>query len=540
MAKKDIGKIAIGISCEGSSLHVVKVERGLSTFSLLAAREFQLKEKIEAQEFTEDIDDLDSLDDISIEIDADEELDSIEEDEPEEDSAYEDDAVFLEILELAKEKKCRLALSVTEPHIFYKTFETDWGLTGSKLLDRVNTELISEKESYHSVDNDAIATIKITDDRLMAVVRAQDISLFDHLIRVKQFSGYPLPKIAFVESTELSLVNLVIEKFSPNESTNTLILHVGSDFSRFTILVGEEIYHISDTINVDASSPDVVSTLNHRLMFLLDTLSPPTIDHIVLTGLAEKVGMIDFFNNLKAGFEFAPDDHFIENFVVQVIDLHDYDITDLDSDDFINIHPYAIALGAATRALTADMPASYQIDLTSKKIKESQRRLVMTPVSWVLLALIPIIISFSLVRIANYKHELKNLEVQLATKRIQFEQFQALEATIGQAHSTLGELEATFSIVDSLLYGTKIWTTFWMRLNIASRVIDNLWFTEITGEENNIVTLKGYSIFRNRIPRLVMSLGKASLKKVEVQEIRGKTVYRFEIEAIADVEKMEL
>jgi hypothetical protein len=43
------------------------------------------------------------------------------------------------------------------------------------------------------------------------------------------------------------------------------------------------------------------------------------------------------------------------------------------------------------------------------------------------------------------------------------------------------------------------------------------------------VTLRGYSIFKDRIPRLSNVMSNGDLKSVLVQSIRERTVYQFEM-----------
>ena len=52
--------------------------------------------------------------------------------------------------------------------------------------------------------------------------------------------------------------------------------------------------------------------------------------------------------------------------------------------------------------------------------------------------------------------------------------------------------------------------------------------------------MRGYSVYRDKIPLFVNSLENARLKRVEVQEIRDKTVYNFELEIFIDQKSFAL
>ncbi len=529
MATKRVNKIAIGISDEGKTLQLIKVKRGKGIFQILAAKSFTVQKKLDSKDFGNQQYAQDKSDNSSIEITSEEDLSIIEE-ETSPAATNENNAIFMEILEMSKGKRSCIALSETEPQVFNNTFETDWGLKGKKLYDKIHEEIANLRESHQSREKDALATLTITGGRLVAFLREQNLDFFDSLNHVKKFSKVAVPTVSFVESAEISLTNLVINIFDPTESTYTLIVHVGVDYSRFIILEGREIFHISDMISIGASSPDILTTLNHRLIFLLDTLSNVTIDLIVLTGFAEKIGMFDFFEN-----QFVSDGQFSDNLQVRRIDPDHFDHSVMENNRLDDLGPYAVALGAAIRALCPDRTEFYHIDLTPKSIKESQNRLMLSPIGWILLLIIPVILASTIVKIGHLKRELANIQSQLAPKQAQLEQFQALEQSIEGALATLSQYEGSYALVDSLTHGSNTWTTFWEKLNSSSQRIEDFWLTEIT-TENDIVTLRGYSIYRNRIPWLIKTLGDASLKAVEVQEIRGKTVYRFEIEAKAKIE----
>ena len=91
-------------------------------------------------------------------------------------------------------------------------------------------------------------------------------------------------------------------------------------------------------------------------------------------------------------------------------------------------------------------------------------------------------------------------------------------------------MEKTSLILDSLTIGIDKWSPIIVQLMKEIGRIKGIWLTEIM-QDKGLILFKGYAVYRNRIPQLVNALGSVTLRTVEVQEIRDKTTYRFEIES---------
>lgn len=556
---QDKGRIVVGISGEGSTLHVVRIRRQQETYQLLDMKRYTLQKPLDAQEVHGDGEDIDIMEElaeareggagakkgngtdkpvldpeleeppegqepakaaesIEIKMDADEEdlaLMGLETS----DEQTEDSGKFVEILQMAaQDKHTKLALSVGEPQIFYNTFETDWGLKNRKLMKRLTTELATLKEEYHALEPDAIGLVPMTEGHLTAVVRERNLAIIDEMEQVKSYVAGRLPMIQFVESVELSLVNMIRFKYDLPDEAVTLLLYVGQDYSRFIFLKGSEIHHISQMIADGANSPTVASTISSRLLFELDDIDLLGIDSVLLLGEAVRDDMIDQLSE-----SLAPEVR------IEPVEIEFLDRSLQQGDPSMDLAPFGAAIGAAMRALEAEDADGYKIDLTPARIKEGQNTLMISKPGWLLLVLIPLIGAFTFYQIGQYEHQVKELRLQTIPRKVQMEQYRELEKKIEEAQGTLASFERSFSVIDSLVVGTDTWSRYLSRVAKLTDRIGGFWFTDISSLENNQVRLVGYSLYRNRIPRLVEQLGNAKLERVDVQEIREKTVYRFEV-----------
>lgn len=592
-AKKTVSA-AVGICVEGRYLQAVKLRKVGNRYEMLDARLIELDESLDIQENPiEEMGDLHG--DINLDLSdapVEEEPEAIEiNDETEvedldleieetgQDTLADDAGRFVELLQLASDKNARVALTLTEPQVYYSLFDSDWGLKQGRLRKRILTELAEVKEEYAGLKPDSLGYAHVSEDRLLAVVREGDIRLFNKFEEVKTFVNGQLPYIAFVESLELSLVNLVRHRYNTEPDSISAIVYIGEESSRFIFLKGQHIHHIAPVIADGISSPNISTTIASRFLLEMDTVDVAAVDTILLTGFAHLAGveeelreavmgevhvepvnlegfdlnripenrLDDNLKRIREMREKAPKpgtpsptsgdfDSHIPDFAYEVDDFAAPEKPAVEAEAFPedageDLTPYAGAIGAALRSLDRDKKFFYDIDLTPIRIKEGQNKFVMTTPGWIILAMIPLIAGFTVLRSGKLHQEVARLRGELAPKQVQMVRFTELQDSIGMATERINTFERSFSVIDSLVVGTDTWTSFLTHLVDEANQVGGFWFTEMsTPAKGNTVTIHGYSIYRNRIPRFLERVGRAKLNRVEVQEIRSKRVYRFEIE----------
>lgn len=576
-----VSSTAVGICVEGRYLQAVKIRKVGNRYQMLDARLIELEESLDVQESPlEDLGTIEGDIDLDLESESTEAIEISEEegpsdidlevDEEEADTLADDAGRFVEVLQLASEKNSRVAVTLTEPQVYYSLFDSDWGLKKTRLRKRILTELAEVKEEYAGLKQDAMGSTPVSDGRLLAVVREGDIHLFEKFDEVKSFVSGNLPYISFVESLELSLVNLVRHRYDTEPEAISAIVYVGEESSRFIFLKGQHIHHIAPVIADGISSPNIGTTIASRFLLEMDTVDVAGVDTVLLAGFAHLANIEQELRdavmgdvhvepiNLE-GFDLSrmPEDRLDENLArirearekkpeANGFDNHVPDFA-YEMDDFSepeeestevlpedadhDLTPYAGAIGAALRTLDREKKIFYDIDLTPTSIKEGQNKFVMTTPGWLFLAMIPLIAGFTVIRSQQLHREVMQLQAELAPKQQQMIRFTELQDSIDQATQKLNSFERSFSVIDSLVVGTDTWSNFLTHLINQANQVGGFWFTEMnTPPKGESVVINGYSIYRNRIPRFIERVGRAKLNRVEVQEIRGKRVYRFEIE----------
>ena len=57
--------------------------------------------------------------------------------------------------------------------------------------------------------------------------------------------------------------------------------------------------------------------------------------------------------------------------------------------------------------------------------------------------------------------------------------------------------------------------------------VNSIWIKDMVAKADSSIELTGYSMYRQRIPRIANMFEQATLQSVDVETIRGKDVFRF-------------
>jgi len=411
-----------------------------------------------------------------------------------------------------------LAVAVSEPDVYYDQFETNWGLHGRYLLKKVASEMGLAKQANSKLEQGEIRLVKMNNKRLLAIYCGRNHPFFSQMELVKKYFHRKLPKIASVESVELSLVNLVNDYHSPDSGTVTAIANLSNQSARFIFMVGREIYHLSPIIGEGLDSRTIRTTVLNRLQFELDTMNIRRIDNIFIAGPA---GIEPVFEAMQEQYPMAH---------VSPLRPHSLDLSRLSKAEVDDLSAYNGALGAALGLLDPDMERLYKADLTPVSVRESQNRLSLSPAGWLMLLLIPSMTVGILYEASNLNWELKRTRAELIPKQAQIKASEAQELEIEQANAKLASFEKGEALLDSLQIGNVSYGESLVKLMETCGQHTGAWFTEISTTVPNSLQMVGYSLSKNDLPVFVREAG-AEISLIEAQEIRNHPVYRFEIKS---------
>ena len=419
-------------------------------------------------------------------------------------------------------KSPHIAFSFQEPKVYYTPFFTDWGLTGDKLKQKVKQELSTEKPDFGVHIPDEVGILKAASGDIISV-SSDVISDFRSIIKEyhHKFKKH-LPPISFIECDVVSLVNLINLNYEFNEDEISVIIYVGVDTTRIIFMQGNNLLHISPVINEGTDSILIFETIYNKVMLEQDNLNLSKIDRIFTTGEAGGMGVKSYLASMFPGD--VKDK--VEEFSFQNLFVY-------DKEKFSDEHlaQFAVPIGAAWRALDKKNEKLLNLDLIPSKIRESQKFLKLGLVGWVTFIMIFVLTMYFSMQIAHLKSEIQTKNQEITIKQGELEHLQDLDKQLTAANAKLDQYKKTYSVLDSMLSHTKDYNDFLASVSNNAKRLGGIWISDITPEGTNNVTVKGYSLYRNRIANFSETIGETTLKMVETSEIRDKTVYRFTLTA---------
>ncbi|MFZ0389096.1 MAG: hypothetical protein WAN36_01450 [Calditrichia bacterium] len=511
-------ELAIGIFVEGQHLHIATLARRKERLKLIDAQIIKLTKTMDTVQVQEEIfsESLSDYSDGSSQLDISEEIpDHHWRDNDSTADVHDNAALLRQLLQRYPNKKNKLAISLSEPQVYYSYYATDWGLDGKKLKQKMLDEIFSERQNGEVISPDALHVVRLKDGRLMGIVRDNEVNVLNLLDYIRAGKRVNVPIIDFVESSEISLVNLVNANYEFSEVEVSVIVYLGNEFSRLIFLKGNELYTISYIIGAGLDSENITNTIYSRILLEQDNLNLPQIDNIILTGECYEVGMKTYLA------EKLP-----EAIKVDYLKLANLDV--IGNEPIVS--RFSVAIGSAWRVLNKKDPFQYDVNLLPMTIMEGQKRFKLGLAGWVLLILLPLMSLFATSKIISQKSTISQLTTDRQRYNEELAYLQDFEMKYNAKKAKYAHYQKAFDAVEAMSAGLKVWSNFLKGLSSQSKSTGNLWITDVNGKSGDNAVLKGYSMRRDRIPQLASTMGEGALKRVEVQEIRRQQVYLFEME----------
>jgi hypothetical protein len=529
--KEFSGKMSVGLFVEGHYLHVVCLARQNNQLQLVDGQVVKMSKALETVQVQKEIfsdtlpDSVTDMSDLSKELEENVVQEGADLGETPDDSFsiteqdvgnYDNIEVLQRVLYQYPSSKFRMGIAISEPQVYYVYFGTDWGLHGEKLKRRVIEEVSRERDSYEMHKPDAVYTCKLGDGRLMTIVRESEVNVINSLQYLQGENRKVMPKISFVESAETALVNLVNANYYFEEQDLTIIVYMGNEYSRLIFLQGHEIYNISYIIGAGLDSENITHTIYSRILLEQDNLNLPQVQNIILTGEAYQVNLKEFLQ------EKLPDDIQIDYLSLPNLQVYD--------EEELNVSKYAVAIGSAWRTAVDKEKYLYDVDLLPHTFRESQKRFKLGLAGWLLLFSLPAVAFFTTVKVIEQQKALAEVVVQEQNLRQELNHLKDIEGKLNAKRKVLADYQNTFGVVDNMSVNIERWNKYLYKLSQNQNKVGRIWITELAPvSAGNEVVLRGFSIYKDRIPLFSDAMSNGDIKSVLVQSIRDRTVYAFQM-----------
>lgn len=427
-------------------------------------------------------------------------------------------SVMINLFSRFPARKNLVALTVSEPHLFYHSVESDFGLRGEKLKTRLIKEIAKQfPQTNIELTSEMLDTISTADDNLLCMALRDGIPLLELIQGIRPYIGGRLPRIPFVESSDIALVNFVRANFDLPQNGITVIVYIGAQYSRLIFMRGLDYLHMAPLISEGLNSRTIQNTIYSRILLEQDTSSIGKIDNIMLAGAC-------YHLSLKESLEL----HF-KDVSVEYLQSSSLDMTQVSPEQANLVSEYAIPIATAWRALAEDKQF-YDINLLPSRVREGQKVLKLAWHGYAMLLLLFGVTVFFTWQYGLHVNKIESLRTALEfTSREVNEQTRLMEAVDSLRGSYVG-YENAVAVTDSLVVGTDKWSRQIEKLTGYISDVQSLWITSVKTSGDGM-SISGYALYRSRIPSLAKLLGNAKVTQVLVQKIRGETVYRFEMEA---------
>jgi hypothetical protein len=425
-------------------------------------------------------------------------------------------AVLLGLLAKYPNGKYSLTYSLAEPAIYYHVMESDFGLKGKKLKERILEELRSIRAFQPA--EDAVDAIKTDEGNLLCIVREDGLSLINSLDSIKGFIGNRLPMLPAIDSSDISLMNMVRLNYDLQAQDVTVIIYVGVEFTRLIFMRGDHFYQFAPIIGEGYDSPNLQNTVYSRLLLEQDNLAIPRISRIILAGQCKRIGFKEFLSQQ------LPDQE------IDYLLAPQLDTSLLSPEDQEMISEFAVPIGAAWRVVDPMTPRIYNINLLPAEVREGQRVFKLAWHGYVLMGLLFLSAFFFTMQISQKSKEIRELRDVYTLKESQKAENVTLSNSILALEEQLNRYKASLALYDSLVPGAERWSKVLTQLSHGVEDLNSIWLTDFTGQQDGAVNMNGYAVYRTRIPRLSTLFDNAVLREVNVQAIREQTVYKYKIE----------
>jgi Tfp pilus assembly protein PilN len=431
-------------------------------------------------------------------------------------SSEDNNAVLLGLLSQYPANKYSLTYSIAEPSLYYHVLESDFGLKGKKLKERILGELRNIRAFQPAPD--AVDAIKTDEGSLLCVVREDGLSLINSLENIKGYIGNRIPRIAGIDSADVSLMNMVRLNYELQPDQVSVIIYVGVEFTRLIFMRGSQFYQFAPILGEGYDSPNLQNTVYSRLLLEQDNLGIPRISKIILAGECRRIGFKEFLAQQ------LPDQE------VEYLLAPQIDSSPLPPEQQESISEFAVPIAAAWKVLDAQNKKFYRINLLPASVLEGQRVFKLAWHGYGLLLMLFASTLFFTWQIGIKRKEIVQQEELQHRKETQIQENQTLSNSIQKLQEELSRYQASLALYDTIVPGSERWSKVLTQLSHGVEDLNSIWLSDFTSSDAGTMTMNGLTTYRTRIPRLSSLFENSLLKEVNVQSIREQTVYRYRID----------
>ncbi len=406
-----------------------------------------------------------------------------------------------------------LVLNLDVSNVSYKKIVISAKTSPRKILDKI-------KRAYYSPDSvtmSAYSWFYSGDDEIVGIRHQGSMDLLENMVSINQNEFENRFQFAGVQPNEVALINAIRYNHDIFGMDMTAIFYIGNDFSRITLMQGEEFFMELPIINEGYKKDSILNTIYSRFLLEKAHHDIPSLNRIYLAGNGITEETIDFLKEKEP-------DAIVEMLLPAKI-LPNPDSPDEYSDR--ELAEYIIPITLAAMYLQPKSKRFLRSEFLPKQLRQ-QKLFSLGLTGIIMLTVILGALLFAISGIVGWKDKNKMLKVQTDNVKSLIQTNHMMIDSLNVIRKRIENYENNISWVKKYIGEDNQW--HYILEEISRNFLDHSlsWSTNIHKEEGRF-KIEGSTTRRTNIVGFSQMFPFGQIEKVEEKKVEDYTVWDYQI-----------
>ncbi len=406
-----------------------------------------------------------------------------------------------------------LVLNLDVSNVSYKKIVISSKTSNKKILDKI-------KRAYYTPDSvtmSAYSWFYTGEDEIVGIRHEGSMDLLENMVSINQSDFENRFRFAGVQPNEVALVNAIRYNHDIFGMDMTAIFYIGNDFSRITLMQGDQFYLELPIINEGYKNDNILNTIYSRYLLEKAHHDIPALNRIYLAGNGITEEKIEFLKEKEP-------DAIIEMLLPSRV-LPNTDSPDEYTDK--ELAEYIIPITLAAMYLQPKNKAFLRAEFLPRQLRQ-QKLFSLGLTGIFMITVIMGTILFAISGIVNWKDKNKMLQVETKNVKSLIETNQIMIDSLNIIRHRIETYENNISWVKKYIGDDNQW--HYILEEISRNFLDHSlsWSTNIHKEEDRF-KLEGSTTRRTNIVGFSQMFPFGQIEKVEEKKVEEYTVWDYQI-----------
>jgi len=402
---------------------------------------------------------------------------------------------------------------VTDPIVNHHNFTGHINSNKKKNLESIITDIAKHKNI--PVPIDTIDYIKIDDNTLHSVFIREDNTSVNFINSWASHNGKKFYKIATIKNSETALAHYIAKTNKFFEEDYTLIISTGHESSKLIFLKGDKLAHIGSSLDIGTKDIHTYDVYFSKILLEMENGGIPRLDNVILCGE-------DNSENLVLSFYGT----FPEANVTE-LKFEGLDTTSLSEEQQQNLSSFAFPIVAGLEYFEENENKYHGINFLPKYVQENQKFIQF---GWHSLIVLPILFAatfFFTFQILENKKLINEQAREVSRLKDLKAQNELIIQDMEEYSNKIANFDNTQAILDSATSGAGVWGKMLTKVSDFIERRRNFWVSNLSSNEDQIVSLKGYALSRKVLTDFVDNSYSSLLNTITYEPLRDAKTYAY-------------